>query len=78
MCECESDSFESIHDAASTLGVQTHGLRARNGLKDSLAQRRSGRSGASVKNRAEDQPYSQSDPFGVREVTRKRREQLHQ
>jgi hypothetical protein len=77
MCECESDSFESIHDAAPTLGVHTHGLRARNGLKDSLAQRRSGRSGASVKNRAEDQPYSQSDPFGVREMAGKGGDQLH-
>ena len=78
MCECESDSFESIHDATSALGVHAHWLRARNGPDDSLGQRRSGRSGAAVKSSAQDEPDGQGDPFGVREMTRKRREQLHQ
>ena len=56
MCECESDSFESIHDATSALGVHAHWLRARKGPEDSFVVGRSGRSGAAVKSSAQDEP----------------------
>jgi hypothetical protein len=71
MFGCQSDSFGSIHDTTSTLGVPERKGRPKSKADHLFDGRWRSRSGTAMENGADQQPYGQGYPFGESEVAGK-------